>query len=284
MGAAQKTKSGTKRTGRAPALVPRPITACVLAALAQCAAANPTGHQVAAGSASVQAAGKTLTITNTPGTILNWQSFSIAPGELTRFVQQSAASAVLNRVVAANPSSIMGTLASNGRVFLVNPHGIVIGAGALIDTAGFIASTLNIADRDFLAGKMKFEGGGAGVLKNEGTIEAARDIFLVGPKIENTGIIHSANGDVVLAAGKSITITSPDAHGVQFGIQAPEDSVVNLGSIKAANAVGLFGGTLRHSGQIDATSASVDSAGRVVLSAQKDAILDGNASISVDNS
>src|SRR5688572_30542807 len=246
--------------------------------------ANPAGHQVAAGSASVQAAGKTLTITNTPGTILNWQSFSIAPGELTRFVQQSATSAVLNRVVAANPSSIMGTLASNGRVFLVNPHGIVIGAGALIDTAGFVASTLNIADRDFLAGKMKFEGGGAGVLRNEGTIQAARDIFLVGPKVENTGIIHSANGDVVLAAGKSVTITSPDAHGVQFGIQAPEDSVVNLGAIQAANAVGLFAGTLKHSGEINVTAASLDSAGRVVLSAQKDTILEGNAKIAVDNS
>lgn len=112
----------------------------------------------------------------------------------------------------------MGTLASNGQVFLVNPHGIVIGAGALIDTAGFVASTLNIADKDFLAGRLKFEGGGAGVLRNEGTIQAARDIFLVGPKIENTGIVHSAAGDVVLAAGRSITITSPDAHGVQFGI------------------------------------------------------------------
>src|SRR5687768_13457338 len=113
MGAAQTTHIRNKPAGRTTALVLRPLTTCVLAALAHCAAANPTGHQVAAGSASVQAAGKTLTITNTPGTILNWQSFSIAPGELTRFVQQSAASAVLNRVVAANPSSIMGTLASN---------------------------------------------------------------------------------------------------------------------------------------------------------------------------
>src|SRR5688500_14279059 len=177
-----------KRGGRKTPLVPRPLTTCVLAALAQYAVANPSGHQVAAGSASVQTAGKTVTITNTPGTILNWQSFSIAPGELTRFVQQSSASAVLNRVIAANPSSIMGTLASNGRVFLVNPHGIVIGAGALIDTAGFVASTLNIADKDFLAGRLKFEGGGAGVLRNEGTIQAARDIFLVGPRIENAEI------------------------------------------------------------------------------------------------
>ena len=91
-----------------------------------------------------------------------------AAGEHTRFLQQSASSAVLNRVVGTDASSILGTLSSNGRVFLVNPHGIVFGAGARIDTAGFIASTLNITDSDFLQGKLKFEGGGMGVLRNEG--------------------------------------------------------------------------------------------------------------------
>src|ERR1043166_8354192 len=163
MGASEITQShNKKRARRETALALRPLTTCVLAALAQCAAANPTGPQVAAGSASVSSSGKNLTVTNSPGTILNWQSFSIAPGELTKFVQQSSASAVLNRVIAANPSSILGALQSNGRVFLVNPSGIVIGAGAMIDTAGFVASTLNIADKDFLAGRLKFEGGGAG--------------------------------------------------------------------------------------------------------------------------
>ena len=39
-----------------------------------------------------------ITVTNTPGAIIHWQSFSIDRGELTRFVQQNAASAVLNRI------------------------------------------------------------------------------------------------------------------------------------------------------------------------------------------
>ncbi|MBX9903667.1 MAG: filamentous hemagglutinin N-terminal domain-containing protein [Burkholderiales bacterium] len=247
------------------------------------AMANPTGAQVAAGAASFQTSGKTLTVTNTPGTILNWSSFSIAAGEVTRFQQQSALSAVLNRVTGANPSSILGTLSSNGRVFLVNPHGIVFGQGSVINTAGFVASTLNISDADFLAGRMKFEGGGHGVLRNEGAIQAAGDIFLVGPRIENAGLIKSDNGSVLLAAGQAITITSPDAHGVQFALQAPTDSALNLGVIEAKNAAGMFAGTLKHSGDIRATSASVDASGRVVLAAQKDAILDGNATINVDN-
>jgi len=46
---------------------------------------------------------------------------------------------VLNRVVGANgviPQSVIdGVLSSNGRVFLINSSGIVIGASARIDVA-----------------------------------------------------------------------------------------------------------------------------------------------------
>ena len=75
-------------------------------------------------------------MTNAPGTIINWQGFSIGAGELTRFIQQSPSSAVLNRVVGADISQIYGQLLSNGRVFLINPSGIVIGPGAVVDPGG----------------------------------------------------------------------------------------------------------------------------------------------------
>src|SRR5688500_1155751 len=185
-----QTKPRRKQTVRTKFAL-RPIACCVMLAGASGALANPSGPSVGAGAASFATAGKTLTVTNAPGTIINWQSFSIGAAELTRFQQQSAASAVLNRVVGGDGSSILGSLTSNGRVFLVNPHGIVSGAGARIDTAAFIASTLNITDNDFLRGKLKFEGGGNGVLRNEGVIRASGDIMLVGPRIENAGLIRS---------------------------------------------------------------------------------------------
>ena len=262
----------------------RPLAIAVMLACTGASMANPTAPQVAAGAASFQTSGNTLTVTNAPGTIINWQSFSIGAGELTRFQQQSALSAVLNRVTGSDPSSILGALTSNGRVFLVNPHGIVFGQGAVINTAGFIASTLNISDADFLAGRLRFEGGGHGALKNAGTIQAGGDIFLVGPQIENSGLIRSDNGSVMLAAGQSLTISSPDAHGVQFALQAPADAALNLGILDARNAAAMFAGTLRHSGEIRAASASVDASGRVILAAQQDAIIDGHAVINVDNS
>ena len=104
--------------------------------------ANPSGASVVAGSATFDSLGNALNITSTPGAIIQWQNFSIRADEITRFLQQNAASTVLNRVVGSDVSSILGQLLSNGKVFLLNPNGIFIGGGAVIDTAGFVASSL----------------------------------------------------------------------------------------------------------------------------------------------
>ena len=99
------------------------------------ALANPTAPTVVNGTASFATAGNILNITNSHNAIINWGSFSIGINELTKFIQPSALSAVLNRVTGQDPSAILGALQSNGRVFLVNPNGIVFGAGAQIDVA-----------------------------------------------------------------------------------------------------------------------------------------------------
>src|SRR5262245_56908107 len=104
--------------------------------------ANPLGEQVAAGSATFNRDGSTLNVTTSDRAVINWQDFSIGAGELTRFLQPNASSAVLNRVVSGNPSSILGSLQANGQVYLVNPNGILVGAGAQIDCHSFVASTL----------------------------------------------------------------------------------------------------------------------------------------------
>ena len=121
------------------------------------ALANPTAPTVVNGQATFATQGNVLTVTNTPGSIINWQSFSIASQEITRFLQQSAASAVLNRVISGNPSTILGALQSNGRVFLINPNGISIGPGAVIDVNGFIGSTSHLSDADFISGRFRFD-------------------------------------------------------------------------------------------------------------------------------
>ena len=221
--------------------------------------ANPTGPQVVNGAVSFQqpAAG-VLNVTNTPGSIINWQGFSIGSSEITRFVQQSASSAVLNRVTGGNVSQIYGQLLSNGRVFLVNPGGIVVGSGTIVDTAGFVGSTLNMLDSDFLAGKLRFQGdSSSGPIINQGWIRTGYggQVVLVAPSIENSGLIHTPGGELILAAGQKVTVSSLDHDGVQFEVQAPSNSVLNVGKLIAdGGAVGVFAGTLKHSGEIRANS------------------------------
>src|SRR4026207_1268943 len=93
------------------------------------------------------------------------------PGTPPRCVHHAAASSVLNRVVGQDPSAILGTLSSNGRVFLINPNGILFGQGSRVDVGGPGASTLNITDPDFLAGRLSFQAGAvANSIVNQGEI------------------------------------------------------------------------------------------------------------------
>ena len=166
----------------------RLLSAVLISAITWTAHANPSGASVVSGTVTFsQPNASTLNITNTPGAIVNWQQFGIAQGELTRFNQQSAASAILNRVTGQDPSQILGQLQSNGRVFLINPNGVIFGQNAVIDTAGLIASTLNISNDDFLNGRMHFEdlANNAAIL-NQGFIHTsnAGEVVLVAPTVE----------------------------------------------------------------------------------------------------
>src|SRR5438094_3920999 len=114
---------------------------------------QPVGAQAIQGQALLQRQGNSLVVTtqNAAGTnrsVINWQSFSVPSGSTTRFDQPTAQSLSINRVLGNDPSAIFGTLSSNGRLVLVNPSGIAVGAGAVVDTAGFTASTLKMSDAD----------------------------------------------------------------------------------------------------------------------------------------
>lgn len=255
--------------------------AALLAFSVQIAQANPTGANVINGQASFAASGNTLTVTNTPGTIIHWQDFSIGTSEITRFVQQSAASAVLNRVVTSNPSSILGALQSNGRVFLVNPNGIIFGAGSTIDVAGMVATTLNLSNADFLAGRYSFsQVPGAQSISNAGNISAGSggQIYLIAPNVENTGVITAPNGEILLAAGHSVELVNSDIPNLRVSITAPAGDVTNVGQLVAeSGSLGLFGTVVRNSGTVSADSATLQG-GRIVFKASQRAEVGGTVS------
>ncbi|MEY4100267.1 MAG: hypothetical protein RL300_1438, partial [Pseudomonadota bacterium] len=249
--------------------------------------ALPQGATVVNGQVSVtQPSSSSQVINASNGAIINWKQFSIGAGESTQFVQPTNNSAVLNRVVGPDVSQLLGQLKANGQVFLINPNGIVIGGGARIDTNSFIASTLDMSDADFLAGKLRFfEGSSAGRVQNNGVITAAPGgrIMLIAPDIENTGIIQAPDGQILLAAGRKLEISSMDLEGVTFEIQAPTDSVLNLGKLLAENgAVQAFAGSLRQSGEIRANRMVKDSDGSILLAGSNDLTLTSDSTTRVD--
>lgn len=258
-------------------LLPVLIASCFGPALA-----NPLGPQVVQGQAGFSQNSNVLSVTNTPGAIINWQSFSIGAGEVTRFIQQNASSSVLNRVVGQDPSAILGTLQSNGRVFLINPNGILFGAGAQIDVNGLVASTLNITNDDFLNGKMRFDAvGTAGKLRNEGAITTpdGGQVYLIAPDVENSGVITSPKGDVLLAAGHSVQLVdsaNPDLHVV---VSAPDSEALNLGRIiTQGGTASIYGDLIRQRGIVSADSAVIGENGKIVFKASSDTLLERGSS------
>ena len=151
---------------------------------------KPHGHHVHKGKATFhEPKAGTLCIQNEEGTIIHWQGFSLGKGEKVKFIQPHRDSCVLNRVKGSEVSEILGKVKSNGAVFLINPHGVVIGCDAKIQTAGFIASTADFSDQDFLSReRWLFSNPGSGEITNLGQIECPEgDIYLIGKTVTNEG-------------------------------------------------------------------------------------------------
>ena len=226
-----------------------------------------------------------LTVTTTNGaggnhSAINWNSFSIGSGNTTNFVQPSSSSLSINRVVTNTPSQLFGTLSSNGKLVLVNQSGIAVGAGAVVDTAGFTASALAMSEADAVAGRLRFGGAGIGGLTVDGNIIArGGDVVLIAPNVDvaKTALVESQGGSVVLAAGQSVEVTGRGLEGITLHVQAPSDQAINLGTLKG-DAVGIFAGTLRHSGMIQAVRADMEG-GKVVLRAVGDSYVEGQGQI-----
>ena len=250
--------------------------------------ALPAGQQTVNGQATFSTQGNNLTITNSPNSIINWQSFSIASNEAVRFIQQSGSSAVLNRVIGQDPSRILGLLQSNGRVFLINPNGILFGQGSRVDVNGLVVSTLNISNQDFLAGKYNFAAGSAaGSIQNQGiiTTPAGGKVYLIAPDVENSGIINSPKGEVILAAGHSVQLVDSMDPEISVVVSAPENKAVNLGEIIASSGkVGIYGGLIQQKGHVNADSAVVGENGRIFFMASKDVTLDAGSVTSANGS
>ena len=171
----------------------------------------PQGAQVAQGSVDVAQPGAgQMTITQgTNSAVVNWNTFSIGQGGHVDIVQPSQSSNLLNRVTGNTTSEIHGRLTANGNVHLVNPNGIFIGKNGAVDAGGFVASTLDIADEDFAAGRLRYEGTGSSAsVENAGAITIVRGGYaaLLGGRVDNSGTVVVPYGRIGFGAGERMTL------------------------------------------------------------------------------
>ncbi|MDM8918015.1 filamentous hemagglutinin N-terminal domain-containing protein, partial [Escherichia coli] len=207
-------------------------------------AANlPTGGQIVAGSGSIQTpSGNQMNIIqNSQNMVANWNSFDIGKGNTVQFYQPNSSAVALNRVVGGGESKIMGNLKANGQVFLVNPNGVLFGKDASVSTSGFVASTRDIKNDDFMNRRYTFSGGqkaGAEIV-NQGalTTNAGGYIVLAADKVSNSGTIRTPGGKTVLAAGERVTLQLDNGGltSVQVSGDVVNALVENRGLISARN-------------------------------------------------
>lgn len=189
------------------------------------ACAAPTGGQVTAGSGTIsQVVGNTTINQTSQNLSLNWQTFNVGVHESVNFVQPNAAAIAVNRIADTSASQILGSLNANGQVFLINPNGIVFGAGAQVNVGGLVASTLNINDSDLASATRHFSGSGAGAVLNHGTITAAPGgyVALLGRQVSNQGTISAQGGTVALGAGSTVSLSFDANHVLSMQVDANE--------------------------------------------------------------
>lgn len=253
----------------------------VIFALPLCGIANPTGSCVVSGKVRVeQTSSKAMRVVASDKAIVNWHDFSIDAGERMEFVQPHSRAAVLNRVTGAQASSLLGRLDANGKVYLINPHGVVVGRQGVITAASFVASTRHLSNEEFLRGEeLVFQGKSRGGVINMGVICATSgDVILIGHEVRNEGSLSAPKGEVLIGAGREVIVRPAGEERLQIRLsnsgEKKEGTGIEVqGTIEAMRTQlqadgNLYALAINQAGIVQATGA-VEKEGRVYLVAEK---------------
>lgn len=246
------------------------LTTAVSLALTQSVWAMPTGGVVKSGNVSGFAANPAsgATFTANGDSIINWDAFGIAAGEILNF--NTANGALLNRVTGNLRSDIFGTLTQTGAypMFLVNPNGILVGNGATINASNIVLSTLEMTNDDFLNGSYKFATPSGKTIAAPITVSGANINISNGGEVNAYGGINLYGGTVEVADGVTFATTGNNtslkiyAAAEVDGVGAQNKSAGNTISIDnsklAAGQIKIDGGTIAVSNHSDIEMAGED--------------------------
>ncbi|MCD8505598.1 MAG: filamentous hemagglutinin N-terminal domain-containing protein [Burkholderiaceae bacterium] len=255
----------------------------------------PQGGNVTAGSAQINQSGNVMNIDqSTQKAIINWQEFNVGKDATVNFNQPGARSATLNRVLDSNPSQIFGRIVAPGQVILINPNGAYFAPSASVDVGGLIATTHELADKDFLEGNYAFKRNGAsGNIINDGELKAKLDgyIALMAPEVRNQGVIVAERGTVALASGEHIQLdfgTGNKLQGITVTEQDFDAQIENRHAIIAEGGLVILSArataelrasVIKNSGQIVASAGAntvTQKGGRIVLEGNDIEVTEGS--------
>jgi filamentous hemagglutinin family protein len=219
------------------------LVAVAVVCASSSALAAPQGGVGVAGNTVIESTGSTTTIRQTSGrAIIRWDSFNVGASEHVDFQQPSSSSITVNRIQDSNPSQIDGRITANGNIMLLNPNGVVFGAGSRVDVGGVVASTSDLEDdAAFMAGgdvKLTRPGNPDAQIINHGTMTIGQAGFagLVAPHVENHGVIEATSWEKLSLASGDISTIDFAGDGlilVEASDAMTKQVVKNTGTIKA---------------------------------------------------
>jgi len=212
----------------------------------------PQGGEITSGTGNIQTPNAQTTVVSQQSQTLsiNWQSLNLSADELLRFEQPNSQAAALNYILDQRPSEILGNIEANGRVFLMNPNGIVFGESARINVGALIAGSMQV-DFDSLNDNGEFSfSTGTGLVENAGqiTVEDGGSVALVGQTVVNSGSISARLGKIHLLTADTATLSFDRDGLIQFSVQREtlenildaESAIHNTGTLQADGGYVVF--------------------------------------------
>ncbi|QDC44685.1 filamentous haemagglutinin family protein [Methylophilus medardicus] len=262
------------------------ISAPVLADDANALPVQQPGYNLPAGVSIPTPVNNTMNINTTiQNAVIRWDSFNIGSQAAVNFNMPNASSSVLNRVMGSGASFINGALTSNGHVYIANQNGIYFGAGSQVNVGSLTATTLDNLANNNIENIYK-----NGILSNKtepvfsfadavGVIDVAKGasitaanggrVMLLAPDVTNSGVIKTPDGQTILAAGKTVYLSTLDKFAGLLVEVSSGGNATNLGDIIVNHGnASLIGLAVNQQGNISA-STSVRANGSIYLKAKE---------------
>lgn len=202
-----------------------------------------------------------------------WDSFNIGENAKVKFDQPSVTAVAVNMIDDQSPSAILGSLESNGQLYLLNPNGILFGENAQVDTRGLIAAAMELegydidhtfaseADKQAFLDNSLLEGikdGKAFLVNAKDLVDGTQDLprivikegaslssgeapmLLAGPQVINEGTLQSDQGQVVLAGTRKelyLAVSDNDADLRGFLVEVNSGDDTERGSVVNAGSI-----------------------------------------------